>query len=89
MRSGATGTCAPPRTGVRRCTGRAVGEGAATGATARSTPKIGRTPCSAQAFAKRTAPATVSRSVSASAVIPRWAARSTSAPGCEAPYRAE
>lgn len=31
MRSGATGTCAPPRTGVRRCTGRAVGGGGSDG----------------------------------------------------------
>ncbi len=81
-RSGGSTTCAPPRAGVR---GRCTGGGGARASTARSMPKSGRTPAPAHACANRTAPVTVSRSVSARADIPRSAARSTSCSGWEAP----
>ncbi|KUN33797.1 hypothetical protein AQJ27_49835 [Streptomyces olivochromogenes] len=83
MRHRASVTWAPPRTGVRRRP--LPGAGSAAGATARSTPKTGRMPAAAAAFAKWTVPATVSRSVSASVVIPRSTARCTSVWGSEAP----
>ncbi|BBJ44830.1 hypothetical protein SSPO_075480 [Streptomyces antimycoticus] len=78
---------APPRTGVRRRTVR-PGSGSSL-RTARSTPKSGRTPARSHARANRTAPARLSRSVSAIASIPRSAARCASRSGCAAPYRME
>lgn len=63
------------------------GDGGSHGATATSTPKAGWIPVAAAAVAvvNRTVPATVSRSVSASVVIPRSTARWTRAPGSAAP----
>ncbi|CUM44078.1 hypothetical protein BN2537_17121 [Streptomyces venezuelae] len=55
----------------------------------RSTPKTDRTPAVAVAFAKRTAPVTLFRSVSAGVPIPRSVARAVRALGGEVPKRAE
>ncbi len=87
-------TNAPPRTGDRRtAVPEAVprlGAGVCSNtATAKSAPKTGRTACWRHAFANLTAPDTVSRSVSASAPMPRSAARPTRASGWEAPKRTE
>ena len=60
---------------------RLAGETGWCGATAWSTPKTGRTPAAAAAFANRTTPVTLPRSVSASVPIPRSAARATRALG--------
>ncbi len=81
---------APPLTGARRRTVSWRPRGSGTRSrTARSAPKIGRTPARALAFANRTAPARLSRSVSATASMPRSAARSASRSGWTAPYRVE
>ena len=83
IRRGASMTWAPPRTGVRDRV--CDGDGGRCVATATSTPKTGRIPAAAAVVAKRAVPATVSRSVSASVVMPRSAARWTRTPGREEP----
>ncbi|CAM5417650.1 hypothetical protein SLAVM298S_03042 [Streptomyces lavendulae subsp. lavendulae] len=83
-RSGGSTTCAPPRTGVRDFPVEPLRSGV-WGATATSTPKTGRMPAALAAFANRTAPVTVSRSVRARVPMPRSAARCTRSRGWEAP----
>lgn len=87
-RGGASTMWAPPRAGVRRHH-LARGVSGEVGATAASTPRIGRTPWAARAFTKRTVPAITSRSVRARADMPRSAALTAGSSGCDVPSRAE